>query len=252
MKKNKLHNIIIGNGYIGKYLKSKLNIRFVYNSKNIKSILGNEFNYIYLAAPSSKKFLANKRNEKDLKNIENLIFILKSVKCNKIICISSIDVYNNRNSYENTKIVTKQLSHYGFNRLKLIRFIKKNFKKFLIIKLPSLFGLNEKKGFFYDLIYQKEIKFYNIKSKLQWYYTPLLTRDIKKLDKLNINEINLLSEPISCEYLNKALNFKKNFSNSARVVSYNIKSIHNFRNKKYSYAKNEIITYMKKSIKVKR
>ena len=38
----------------------------------------------------------------------------------------------------------------------LINFIKKNFKDHLIIKLPSLFGDNHKKGYFYDLCNKKK------------------------------------------------------------------------------------------------
>jgi hypothetical protein len=42
-----------------------------------------KFNYIYLAAPGSKRYLANKYPKKDKKNIFKLISVLKKVKCKK-------------------------------------------------------------------------------------------------------------------------------------------------------------------------
>ena len=251
MIKNKLNNIIIGKGYLGKYFKKNLKIKNTYNSKNIKQISNKKFNTVYLVAPSSSKFQANAQKTKDSQNLKSLISILMTIKCRKIICISTVDVFNDKNSNEKSKIERHKLSPYGFNRLKLINFIKKKFKNYLIIKLPSLFGSDEKKGFFFDLINSNNIKFYNKKTKLQWYYTPKLLEDIQKISKLNINDINLLSEPISCGQLSKNLYLKKSFNNSTKILSYNIKSIHNYRNKRYSYKKNEIISYMKNYLKIK-
>ena len=198
---------------------------------------------------SSKKFLANNNKKSDLTNIKNLIKNLDKVDCNKIICISTIDVFDNKHSNENTKIVKKNLLPYGYNRLQLINFIKKKFKNYLIIKLPSLFGNNERKGFFYDLIKFKNIKFYNEKSELQWYYTPFLSKDIKKLKNSKIREINLVSEPISCGSIIKKLNLKRSFNNTSPIIKYNINTNHKYRHIKYSYKKNHILKLMKDYLK---
>ena len=249
MKKNKLNNIVIGNGYIGKYLKKKFKINKIYNSKNISDIRNGIFNIIFLAAPSSKKFLANMNPYKDSTNIKNLIEILKTIKCKKVICISSVDTFNNFSSNEKSKIDKKKLSYYGRNRLFLNNFIKTKFKNYLIIKLPSLFGNNEKKGFFYDLTKFKNIHFYNEKTELQWYYTPYLARDIIKLKEKRINEINLVSEPISCGLIARELNLVRLFNNNISVIKYNINTIHNFKNIKYSYSKDRILRLMKNYFK---
>lgn len=245
MKKNKLNNIIIGKGYIGSYLKKNFKVSQVYNSKNINNIKNKKFNTIYLAAPSSKKYLANKFKKKDFDNIKILVNILRKVECKKIICISTIDTFTDMNSKENSKIKHKLINNYGFNRNYLNDFIKKKYSNYLIIKLPSLFGNNEKKGFFYDLNKFDIIKHYNINSTLQWYYTPFLKKDIIEITKRKIKEINLLSEPISCSNINNFLNLNRKFSNKYPKINYNIQSIHNYRNKKYSYKKKEILKLMK-------
>ncbi|MBH09697.1 MAG: hypothetical protein CMG74_04940 [Candidatus Marinimicrobia bacterium] len=246
MKKHKLNNAIIGKGYIGKFIKKKTNIKNIFDSKNIENITKQKFNIIYLSAPSSQKYLANKNRKKDKKSVKKLINCLKNTNCNQIICISTVDVYSNKNSSERSYIKKNHLNPYGFNRLLLNNFIKNNFKNYLIIKLPSLFGNYEKKGFFFDLIKKKKIEHYNKHSKLQWYYTPNLIKDIKIILKKNIREINLVSEPISCLEVAKKLKINKEFNIKAPVVEYKIKSIHNFRNKKYSYKIKEIIKSMKK------
>ena len=249
MNKINLKDAIIGTGYIGSYLKKKTNIKKIYNSKNIQTIRNSHFNNLYIAAPSSKKFLSNKNPKKDKKNIEILINYLKTIECKKVICISTVDVYSQKTSSEKSLIFKKKLNPYGLNRLNFNRFIKKKFKNHLIVKLPSLFGYKEKKGFFYDLINSKEVEHYNKKSELQWYYTPNLFDDIKKLKKKNIRDINLISEPISCENIAKSLNIYKKFGKNNPIIKYKIYSIHNFKKKKYLYSKEDIIKLMKSYFK---
>ncbi len=246
MKSFKLKDAIIGKGYLGRFLKKKTKIKNIYNSKNISDIENKLFNNLYIAAPSSKKFLANKNGAKDKKNILKIIKSLKKVKCNNVICFSTIDIYNNKNSSENTKIAKNLKNYYGSNRHMLVNFIKKNFKNYLIIKLPSLFGNNEKKGYFYDLIKQKKIEFYNQQSELQWYYTPDLFKDIKKLKSLKIKDINLVSEPISCGQIAKVLKINQSFLNKSPILKYRIYSVRKYKNGKFPISKKNILKKMKK------
>jgi hypothetical protein len=248
--KNILSDIVIGEGYIGRFIKKKFNIKKSYNSKNFTIIQNKKFNYIYLAAPSSIRHLANRYPKKDKKNIIRLINILKKVKCKKIICLSTIDTYSNLNSFELSRIKKKSLSNYGLHRLILTEFIKKKFKNYLIIKLPSLFGAKSKKGFFKDLFKYKEIKHYNSSTRLQWYYLPNLFKDIKNLNKISSGTpkvVNLISEPISCSEINKKLKFNKIFLDKVGVIKYNIKT--KLKINKYFYSKKRILKYMKIEIK---
>ncbi len=252
MRSFKLKDAIIGKGYLGGFLKKKTNIKNIYNSKNIRNIENKFFNNLYIAAPGSKKFIANKNGSRDKKNILKIIKSLKKVKCNYIICLSTIDIYNKRNSSENTKIKNNPRNNYGSNRLMLINFIKKNFKDHLIIKLPSLFGFNHKKGYFYDLCNKNKIEFYNQKSELQWYYTPDLIKDIKKLKLLKIKDINLVSEPISCNEVSKTLKINKLFINQNPIIKYKVCSVRKYMNGKFPISKNDILKKMQKYLRVKR
>jgi len=237
-KKN-LSSAIIGHtGYIGKFIKeNKRDIKYFYNSKNINKITNKLFDIVYLTAPSSLKFYANKFPKKDKKNIISLINFLKNIKCNKIIYFSSTDINNakiNKNNF------------YGLNRLKIEKFIKKNFKKYLIIRLPSLFGGNLKKNFFYDILNNKPLKFYNSKTKLQWYFLENIFKDIEYLEKSNIKVVNLVSEPISCLEITKYLKINNmSFDDNLPVYNYNYKYLSKKIKIKYFYTKQQILRKMK-------
>lgn len=252
MRSFKLKDAIIGKGFLGSILKKKTNIKNIYNSKNIRNIENKFFNNLYIAAPSSKKFIANKNGSKDKKNILKMIKSLKKVKCNHITCLSTIDIYNKKNSSENTKVKNNPKNNYGSNRLMLINFIKKNFKNHLIIKLPSLFGANQKKGFFYDLCNKKKIEFYNQKTELQWYYAPDIIKDIKKLKLLKIKDINLVSKPISCDEISKTLEINQFFLNQFPILKYRVYSVRKYMNGKFPISKNNILKKMRKCSGAKR
>ena len=234
-----LGSAIIGHtGYIGKFIKeNRADIKNFYNSQNINKIRNNLFDIVYLTAPSSLKFYANKFPKEDHKNIISLINHLKKIKCNKIIYFSSTDINNAKKNKNN---------FYGLNRLKIEKFIKKNFKKYLIIRLPSLFGGNLKKNFFYDILNNKPLKFYNSKTKLQWYFLGNIFKDINYLEKSRIRVANLVSEPISCLEITKYLKIKNlGFDDNLPVYNYNYKYLIKKNKMKYLYTKKQILRKMK-------
>jgi len=239
LNNNKLLDAIIGyTGYIGSYLNSKKKIKNLYNSKNIEKIKNKKFKTVYLAAPDSLKFLVNKYPKKDKKKIKNILLNLKNLNCKKIIYFSTIDVLNIRKN-----------NYYGANRLLLEKFIIKNFKNYLIIRLPSLFGWKLKKNFFFDVINFESLKFYNSKTKLQWYFLENIFKDITILEKKKIRVGNLVSPPITCMQLVKYLKHDiYDFDNSIYKFIYNEKFITN----KYFSSKREILNKMKNIYKIAR
>ena len=68
-EKKILGSAIIGHtGYIGKFIKeNRADIKNFYNSQNINKIRNNLFDIVYLTAPSSLKFYANKFPKKTIK-----------------------------------------------------------------------------------------------------------------------------------------------------------------------------------------
>lgn len=220
---------IIGyTGLIGKILFNELNyerkfLLYKYNSKNIEKINNKNFDKIYCAGLPAEKWRANKFPLKDKQNINKLSKILKSTNCKNFILISTIDVH-------------KKKEIYGRNRLKFENFIKKKFKKYLIIRLPAVFGKGLKKNLLFDLLNKNNLEniFYN--DKFQWFDLSQLYKEIKKKMNLNLNNkiIELYSPPIeNSEILRFFPNIKIDKKNKKKTT-YNFKPKNGYyRNKKF-------------------
>ncbi len=181
-----MKGLIGHSGFIGSILKTNINNYKLYNSKNINCIKKKKFKEIICAGLPASKWRANKYPNKDKKNLNYLVKNLISIKSDLFILISTIDVHNNRETY-------------GKNRKKLEIFIKKNFSKYLIIRLPAVFGKGIKKNVLYDLLNNNQIFKINKYDKYQWFDLSLLYKEIQKLKKKNIYNkiIELYSPPIS-------------------------------------------------------
>lgn len=247
-KDNKQIKALIGyTGFIGSNLRKLYKPNYNYNSKNISKIKNKNFDVLFCAGTSSKRWVANKNPKEDLNNIKKLTKSLESFKTKKFILISSIEIYglkNNKN--ENGKVNRKYNSSYGKNRLYLENFIKRKFKNHLIIRLPIVYGKNFCKNAIYDLMYQNEIEKLNASDLVQIYNVKNLKKDIDFCIKNEIKELNMATEPILLGSLaDKIFGIKLSKKKSARLMR--MKSIHH--KNKYFYNRRKIISELSKFIK---
>ena len=201
-------------GFVGSNLCENHKFDELYDSKNIKmSYLKNPDLLVYSGVPA-QKIIANKEPEKDFKIIENAIENIKKINPKEIILISTIDVYKNPMDVdEDTKIDTKNLQPYGYNRYYLESWVKENIKNYLIIHLPGLYGKNIKKNFIYDLIHiipsmltqEKYNELSKHNDKIQKYYIKQ-DNNFYKVKKLDKREEEILKNIFSTIGFN-ALNF---------------------------------------------
>lgn len=166
-------------GYTG-FVGSNLSLEdytCMYNSNNIYEIIGKSFDLLTCSGIRAEKFLANMYPEQDLDAINNLIKMLKQIKCKKFVLISTIDIYKNPvDVNEDTIVNTEGLHAYGANRYYMEQFVEDYFEDYLIVRLPALFGKGLKKNFIYDLIHRLPSMIMDSKFK------ELLSQ-IKKEDK---------------------------------------------------------------------
>ena len=141
-------------GFVGSNICSKADFDGLYDSKNVKTAYGTNPKLLLYSGVPAQKFIANQFPEKDFEVIENAIENIKKINPEKIVLISTIDVYKEpKNVDEDTVVDTKDLEPYGKNRSYLEQWVKSNFEKYLIVHLPALYGKNIKKNFIYDLIH---------------------------------------------------------------------------------------------------
>lgn len=148
-------NSLVGyTGFVGSNIAEKGIFEGVYNSKNILSAYGTTPDLLVYAGLPAEKFLANNNPEGDMQKIRGAIQNIKSINPKKLVLVSTIDVYPFPNDVDEDSAIDKtELLPYGFDRLYLEEFVAQNFKDYLIIRLPGLFGKNIKKNFIYDFIH---------------------------------------------------------------------------------------------------
>jgi len=247
-----MNNGLIGyTGLVGSILKKKFDFNFFFNSKNISQIKGKQFDLIVCAGANAEKWKANKYPKKDKENILYLIESLKKIKCKKFILISTVDVFKIPNNvYENTLIDENCLNAYGYNRRLLEKFIEKNFKNRIIVRLPALVGPGLKKNIVFDFHNQHNINQIDSRHFFQFYPLDNLWKDIKIFLNTKIKLIHLTAEPVQVAEVAKVFSIK-NFKNhvSSNVLNYNFKSKYSkkyFNKKFYNYSKKESLRAIKK------
>ena len=238
-------------GFVGSNLMKQVAFDYTYNSKNISDISGKSFDLLVCAGVSAVKWKANKFPEEDLNSINTLLEELSEVKAEKVVLISTVDVYKNPivDVNEDTKINPDELEPYGKHRNYVEQFIKEKFNKNLIVRLPGLFGEGLKKNFIYDMINNNCLELTDEDSIFQFYYLKNLWKDIEKALDNNISLINFASEPVKIKDI--ALQcFNVEFKNKTEKppVFYDMKSkYYNVYGGKdgYLYNKEEVYNQLK-------
>src|SRR6202008_232933 len=107
-------------GFVGSNLLRQSTFDATFNSSNIDSIAGQEFDLLVCAGVRAEKWIANGNPEADLAGVERLIKPLRSVKARRAVLISTVDVFITPIGVdESTKVETKGLHAYGTNRYHL-------------------------------------------------------------------------------------------------------------------------------------
>lgn len=197
--------ILVGHtGLVGETLKSQADFDFFYNSKNIDTF-GESFPDgcdLYLTCLPSTKWMINQSLSSralDYNNCLNIVDILSKRKYNKIVVISTIDVYlgSEFGCNEDHQIQTGKIG-YGENRLIFEKLIKKElqYESLKIYRLPALFGKGLKKNILFDILNNNNLDSINKNSYYQWYSLDRLWSDINLYEEKDGSVINLFTEPV--------------------------------------------------------
>ena len=150
-----MRDALIGyTGFVGGNLVQQHAFSEVFNSKNIHTIEGQEFDLVVCAGVKAQKWYANAHPQEDLDDITMLMEHLKKASIKRFVLISTIDVYPQViNVDETTTMDLNQEQAYGRNRLKLEEWVKETYPLHHIVRLPGLFGFGLKKNFIYDYLH---------------------------------------------------------------------------------------------------
>ncbi len=140
-------------GFVGGNLRASHDFDGLYNSKNISNSFGADNGLVVYCGVRAEKFLANSDPAADRALIDTAIDNIERMAPARLVLISTADVYKDpRGVDENTEIVTDGLHPYGLDRYDLERWVRRNCRDAVIIRLPGLYGAGLKKNFIYDMI----------------------------------------------------------------------------------------------------
>lgn len=211
-------------GFIGSNLIRQAKYDDFYNSQNIEFIAGKSFDLLVCTAAPAEKWLANKEPHKDKENLQRLIKSLQQVAAQKVILISTVDVYLLPFEVnEDTSTNVESLHPYGKHRLELELFMQNQFDT-LVVRLPGLFGQGIKKNIVYDFLHNNLVDKIDRNSVFQFYNLKHLWRDIQVAINSNLNLVNFAVEPTSvAEVAATAFGFE--FTNQTQnPVKYDIRT----------------------------
>lgn len=204
-------------GFVGSNLLQFYKFDFLYNSKNFIEAKNKTFDTLFFCGIPAVKWKANKNPDEDYNTIEDIKSVLNTINVNKIILISTIDVYDKVDKEFNEEhLINFNENHtYGKNRFLFEEYVKNNFNDYHIIRLPGLFGKGLKKNIIYDLINNNNIDQIPYNSKFQWYYLDWLKKDIEIVLNNDIKICNFFTEPIHTKYIIKS--FKKVYDKDFKI-----------------------------------
>ena len=101
-----------------------------------------------LAGVTGTKVLANLSSQDDRLVIERAKENLRHVKADRLVLISTVDVYGKLKGLCETDIPTSEgLDTYGRHRLHLEQWTRENYPDALIVRLPAIYGKGLKKNY---------------------------------------------------------------------------------------------------------
>jgi hypothetical protein len=193
-----MQSALIGfTGFVGGNLARQASFTDLYNSQNVETIAGRQFDLLVCAAAPGAKWKANAEPENDRRAIARLQGCIARARAKKLVLISTVDVYRQPVEVdEETSIDPAQVAPYGQHRYELEQFVSSRFDT-LVVRLPALFGLGLKKNIVYDFMHGNCVDKIHCESVFQFYAMNRLWGDICRALECGLKLINLATEPVA-------------------------------------------------------
>lgn len=248
-----MRSALIGyTGFVGGNLQRQHSFTDFYNSKNIDSIRGQQFDLVVCAGVQAKKWLANKEPDWDWQGIQQLMAQLDTIQAKRFVLISTIDVYPSPLHVDEATPIDLAACHpYGKHRLQLEQWVAQRFEQHYILRLPALFGQGLRKNVIYDFLNNNNLHQIHQDGVFQFYDLKYLWADIQKAITHNIRLLNLSTEPVSVAEIAEQI-FNNGFTNNMPVPGprYDYYSQHAalWGGQNYQYSKQQVLADMKEFV----
>ena len=148
-----MKDLLVGStGFVGGNLMVSHDFSMALHSRDIREGYGTHPDLAVYAGVPAAMFLANQDPEADLAVMAQARENIRRIAPKQLVLISSIAVYkDSRGKDESSPMDKEGLAPYGANRLQLEQWVRQDFPRALIVRLPALYGKGLKKNFLYDL-----------------------------------------------------------------------------------------------------
>ena len=159
--------ILGGSGFLGSALCAETKKRgwevISVNHSDYPKCAGMSCDVLINADGNSKKYLADQDPNLDFDlSVRSVSLSLHDIKAGLYVCLSSIDVYSNKNNpscnHEDSILSHDKISSYGFNKFIAEQIISRNAKSWLIFRLGGFVGSGLKKNSIYDMLKNQPLR----------------------------------------------------------------------------------------------
>jgi nucleoside-diphosphate-sugar epimerase len=222
-----MRGLIGHTGFVGSNLARQTRFDASFNSSNIASIAGREFDLLVISGVRAEKWVANAKPDDDRAGIERLLEPLETVKAKQVVLVSTVDVFVPPIEVdESTPVKTAGLHAYGTHRFELEQTLAGRYKT-LVARLPGLYGPGIKKNVIHDFLKNHETHKIDSRGVFQFYGLHRLWRDIELSLQHGLELVHLPTEPVSVAEVAQAA-FDREFTNHVvdKPARYDVRTKH--------------------------
>jgi nucleoside-diphosphate-sugar epimerase len=211
-------------GFVGGNLRAAHPFDALVNSTNVEQLRGRSFDLVVCAGARAEKWKANRDPDADLGGIEHLMNVLHDVRAQRFVLVSTIDVFDNPVSVDESAAADAR-HPYGSHRRLLETLCAHQFPT-LIARLPALFGPGLKKNALFDLLHDNQVERIHPESTYQFYDVRWLWPDVEKAQGAGIQLVHLVTEPITMREIAARCFGRGLRAPTAPPARYDVRSVH--------------------------
>ena len=184
-------------GFVGGNLLAQHDFAARFNTSNIETIAGRDFETLVFSGAQAKKWWANQNPTADRAGIQRALDAMRGVTATRVVLISTIDVVPPvADADEGFDCSTHPTHPYGEHRLWLEGELRARYPTMLTVRLPGLFGPGLQKNILYDLLHDNQVDRINPAARFQFYDLTSLWADIARAQAAGLSLVHLVPAPV--------------------------------------------------------
>ena len=184
-------------GFVGSNLLRQHDFPARFNTSNIETIAGRDFETLVFSGAQAKKWWANANSAEDRAGIQRAVNAMHGVTAQRVVLISTIDVVPQVAGADEDFDCTSQPTHpYGEHRLWLEGELRARYPAMLTVRLPGLFGPGLQKNVLYDLLHDNMTDKIDPAARFQFYDLTALWSDIARAHQADLTLAHLVPAPV--------------------------------------------------------